>query len=97
MKRKLILYPLIGIVVLAGGLVGVWYWIGMSGTSALERWIGGQVKSIANSYLNPRVDFEDLDYQRPYTAVLTKFRLTVDDADSSGPLQFHSSLPVAGS
>ena len=84
MKRKLILYPLIGIFVLAGGLVGVWCWIGMAGASAAERWIGKQVKSIASSYLNPRVEFDDLDYQKPYTVVLTKFRLTVDDPDNSG-------------
>ena len=84
MKRKLILYPLIGIVVLAGGLVGVWYWIGMAGTSPLERWIGTQVKSIAGAYLNPRVEFDEIDYQKPYTVVLTKFRLTVDDPDNAG-------------
>ena len=84
MKRKLILYPLIGVLVLAGGLFGVWCWIGMAGSSALERWIGGQVKSIASSYLNPRVEFDDLDYQKPYTVVLTKFRLTVDDPDNAG-------------
>ena len=84
MKRKLILYPLICLVVLAGSMFGIWYWIGMAGTSALERWIGQQVKSIASSYLNPRVEFDDLDYQRPYTVVLMKFRLTVDDPDNSG-------------
>lgn len=84
MKRKLILYPLICLVVLAAGVFGAWYWIGMAGTSSLERWIGGQVKSIASSYLNPRVEFDDLDYQRPYTVVLMKFRLTVDDPDNSG-------------
>jgi len=83
-KRKLILYPLICLVVLGVGLFGVWYWIGMAGTSSLERWIGGQVKSIAGSYLNPRVEFDDLDYQKPYTVVLMKFRLTVDDPDNSG-------------
>lgn len=84
MKRKLIVYPLVSIIALVGGLVGVWYWIGMAGTSSLERWIGEQVKSIASSYLNPRVEFDDLDYQRPYTVVLKKFRLTVDDPDNSG-------------
>lgn len=84
MKRKLILYSLISLVILGVGAFGVWYWIGMAGTSSLEQWIGGQVKSIAGSYLNPRVEFDDLDYQRPYTVVLMKFRLTVDDPDNSG-------------
>ena len=84
MKRKIVLYFLAGVLVLASGLVGVWYWIGMAGTSPLERWIGTQVKSIAGSYLNPRVEFDDIDYQRPYTVVLTKFRLTVDDSDNTG-------------
>lgn len=84
MKRKLILYPLICLIVLAMGAFSVWYWIGMAGTSSLERWIGQQVKSIAGSYLNPRVEFDDLDYQSPYTVVLMKFRLTVDDPDNSG-------------
>jgi uncharacterized protein involved in outer membrane biogenesis len=83
-KRKIILYFLAGVFVIAVGVVGLWYWIGMAGTSPLERWIGTQVKSIAGSYLNPRVDFDDLDYQRPYTVVLTKFRLTVDDSDTPG-------------
>jgi len=84
-KHKLILYPLICLIVLAMGAFGVWYWIGMAGTSSLEQWIGGQVKSIAGSYLNPRVEFDDLDYQRPYTVVLMKFRLTVDDPDNNHP------------
>jgi len=83
-KRKLILYPLICLVALTGGAFGIWYWIGMAGTSSLEQWIGRQVKSIAGSYLNPRVEFDDLDYQRPYTVVLMKFRLTVDDPDNPG-------------
>ena len=84
MKRKLILSTLICLVVLAGGVFGIWYWIGMAGTSSLEQWLGEQVKSIAGSYLNPRVEFDDLDYQRPYTVVLMKFRLTVDDPDNPG-------------
>ena len=84
MKRKVILYPLIGIVVLGAGLVGVWYWIGRAGTSPVERWIGTQVKSIAGSYLNPRMEFDDLDYREPYTVLLTNFRLTVDDSDNAG-------------
>jgi len=83
-KRKVILYPLIGIVVLGAGLVGVWYWIGRAGTSPVERWIGTQVKSIAGSYLNPRMEFDDLDYREPYTVLLTNFRLTVDDSDNAG-------------
>ncbi len=84
MKRKFIFYPLLVIIVLAGGLLGMWYWIGQAGTSPLERWIGEQVKSIVGTYLNPRVDFDDLDYQKPYTVVLQKFRLTVDDPDNPG-------------
>jgi hypothetical protein len=84
MKRKLILYPLIGIFILAGGLAGAWYWLGVAGPSPLKAWIGQQVKSIADSYLNPRMEFDGLDYQSPYTVILTKFRLTVDDPDNPG-------------
>ncbi len=84
MKHKLILIPSISIVLLAGLLLGIWYWISMAGTSPVERWIASQVKHIAGSYLNPRVEFDDLDYQRPYTVVLTRFRLTVDDPDNAG-------------
>jgi hypothetical protein len=84
MKHKLVVYPLVVIFVLAAGLVGVWYWIGMAGTSPVERWIGEQVKSIARTYLNPTAEFDELDYQKPYTVVLTKFRLTVNDPDNSG-------------
>lgn len=84
MIHKVVLRFLIGLFVLALGLAAVWYWVGLAGSSPLERWIGSQVKSIAAGYLNPRVEFDDLDYQSPYTVVLAKFRLTVDDPDSPG-------------
>jgi hypothetical protein len=84
MNRKLILYPVIGVLVIAAGLVGLWCWLGVHGPSPLKQWIGSQVKSIANSYLTPRLEFDNLDYQSPYTVTLTKFRLTVDDPDNAG-------------
>ena len=84
MKRKILLYGLIGVVAMIGCLAGVWYWIGQAGTSPLERWIGRQLMSLANAYLNPQMDFDDLDYQAPYTVVLTNFRLTADDPDQPG-------------
>ena len=84
MKRKFIVYPLIGLLVLLLGLAGLWYWIGLDGTSPLERWIGQQVLSITNSYLTPQASFDDLDYQAPYTVVLTNFRLTAQDPDLPG-------------
>ena len=84
MKRKLLLYPVIGVLVIAVSLVGLWCWLGVPGPSPLKQWIGSQVKSIANSYLNPRVEFDGLDYQSPYSVTLTKFRLTVDDSDNAG-------------
>jgi uncharacterized protein involved in outer membrane biogenesis len=84
MKRKLVLYPLIGVLVIAAGVVGLWCWLGVPGPSPLKQWIGSQVKSIANSYLNPRLDFDNLDYQSPYSVTLTKFRLSVDDPDNAG-------------
>ncbi|MCG3180918.1 MAG: hypothetical protein BIFFINMI_03282 [Phycisphaerae bacterium] len=83
-KFKIVRYSLIGLVVLAAAVVGAWWWMGMAGTSPLERWIGNQIKSIAGAYLNPKVEFDDIDYQRPYTVLLTNFRLTADDPDNPG-------------
>jgi uncharacterized protein involved in outer membrane biogenesis len=84
MNRKLILYPLIGVLVIAAGLVGLWCWLGVPGPSPLKQWIGSQVKSIASSYLNPRLEFDNLDYQSPYSVTLSKFRLSIDDPDNAG-------------
>ena len=84
MKRKLILYPVIGVLVIAAGVFGLWCWLGVPGPSPLKQWIGSQVKSIVSSYLNPRLEFDNLDYQSPYTVTLTRFRLTVDDPDNAG-------------
>ncbi|WP_428940792.1 hypothetical protein [Fontivita pretiosa] len=86
MKRKrrwlTILGALLAAVVIAAAVVLLS--IGRSGSGALERWIGYQLQLIANSYLNPRLSFTDLDYTYPGTVSLKDLRLTADDPSSPG-------------
>lgn len=66
-----------------GGLIAgymVFRDTGRVGSGSLEQWIGSQLKSIANGYLNPTLEFDTLDYQAPRTVVLTNLRLTAGDS-----------------
>lgn len=44
--------------------------------SAVERWVAGQLKQVAASYLMPTVRFDAFDYQAPRTVHLTGVTLT---------------------
>lgn len=48
---------------------------GAGGDSALERWVAGQVKAIAGSYLQPELKFTEFDYQAPRTVTFSDVEL----------------------
>lgn len=56
--------------------VGTWYYIGRQGSSDVEQWIGRFLVGVIEQQINPRVRFEQLDYQAPYTVVIDKLALT---------------------
>lgn len=68
----------------AGGVFALVLVVGGVGESAIERWIGEQLKTVAGSYLKPELQFESLDYQAPLSVVLTEVRLSADDPDNPG-------------
>jgi hypothetical protein len=65
----------------AGALI---YFAGQKGSSTIEKWISSQLQTIANSYLNPKLSFDDLDYQYPGTVKLKNLRLTANDPRHPG-------------
>lgn len=85
MNRKLA--SRIGLIVIATVVVvaaGIFLTIGRSGSGSVERWIGLELQRVANSYLKPRLSFEELDYTFPATVSLRNLRLTADDPASPG-------------
>ncbi len=84
MKKRLIRFGAAVVLALlvAGGLV---FWsISGKGSGRVEKWIESQVLTIANSYLNPKLSFSDLDYTYPYSVSLKNMRLTADDPAHPG-------------
>jgi hypothetical protein len=86
---KRILYGSVVLLVLVGIAVAIAATLfvrhaGKTGSGTIEQWVGGQLQQIANSYLNPRLSFQDLDYEYPGTVRLRGFKLTADDPMSPG-------------
>lgn len=82
---RLILYSALLLLIAAAGVGGYIYFIaGDEGTTELERWIGEQVRAAAGQYLNPRLLFDDPDYQAPDTVIVTNLRLTAPDPAAPG-------------
>jgi len=73
-KAVLVILVLVGVVAIAGG-VAVWR-MGLGGTSSLEKWIGSSLQAVTNSYINPQLAFDDLDYEYPLTVKVKNLRLT---------------------
>jgi hypothetical protein len=63
---------------------------GQTGSSEVEQWIGSQLQEIANSYLNPRLSFEKLDYQYPGTVTLQNLKLEAEDPNA------HNAVTILG-
>jgi hypothetical protein len=57
---------------------------GRAGSSAVESWVAGQIQTVADAYLNPKLSFVDLDYEFPSTVRLKSLRLTADDPANPG-------------
>ena len=58
--------------------------VGLAGSNGLEKWIGLQLQSIANSYIKPELSFDDIDYEYPGTVRLKNFRIAAGDPAHSG-------------
>jgi hypothetical protein len=87
MKRfiKRLLIVLTVLVVLAGAVAAVvFYYAGQAGSGTIEKWIASQLQTIANGYLNPKLSFEDLDFQLPGTVKLKNLKLTAEDPRNPG-------------
>jgi hypothetical protein len=82
--KRIVFTVVLSLVALAA--VGAWlfYRAGQTGSSAVEQWVGAQLKSVAGSYLNPELNFADLDYRYPRTVVLRDFALKADDPSKPG-------------
>lgn len=68
-------------VLIVGGAVALLLVVGGAGQSAIEAWVGDQLKEVAAAHLKPELEFDTIDYQAPRTLVLTNVRLTADDPD----------------
>lgn len=82
--KRIILSGLVLVVLLAAGGYLVFNSVSQKGSSSIERWIGQQLQQIVNSYLNPKLSFDDLDYEYPATVSVTNMRLVADDPSKSG-------------
>jgi hypothetical protein len=74
----------IGLAVLAVLVVAGWFFIFGPGSSAVHRWIVGQIKTIASDYLEPTLEFKDIRYVYPMTAIIDEPRLTAPDPENPG-------------
>ena len=84
MKKRVVRVglALAGVVVLACGAL---LWLaGRVGTSPVEAWVAGQIQLVAETYLNPKLTFTDLDYEFPAKVRLKSMRLTADDPANPG-------------
>ena len=82
--RRIIGGVLAGLLLLAIVAGIVLFSISRRGSGRIEQWIGSQIVGIAGGYLNPRLHFEDLDYEYPDTVRLRNLRLTAADPQSPG-------------
>ncbi|MHC5023755.1 MAG: AsmA family protein [Planctomycetota bacterium] len=89
---------LVIVLMLAGSVAGVAWWLGRSqaslargligkGTSLVEQWCSQQVQSIANDLIRPTLRFDSMDFQLPATATFNHVTLrdgedTVVEADA---------------
>ncbi len=57
----------------------IWYYLGRKGSSDLENWIGRQLLVVLHHYINPEVQFANLDYRAPRTVVVQDLTITAQD------------------
>ncbi len=84
MRKKLVRIALgLFLLLLIVGGSAFWY-LSRSGSGKLEQWIQSQLLTIANSYLNPKLSFTDLDYAYPLTVSIKNLKLSADDPANPG-------------
>jgi hypothetical protein len=79
-KRVLAILALVG-VLSAGGAALLWRSAGGVGGSNVEQWVGNQLVGVLANYITPTIRFRTLDYQAPYTVVVSD--LTIDHDDTA--------------
>lgn len=72
------------VVIVAIGIYVVVRMVGSSGSTTIEKWVASQLQTTANSYLNPRLSFDDLDYEYPGTVHLKGLKIVADDTANPG-------------
>jgi hypothetical protein len=78
--RKRVLWIVIGAVAVV--VLGVAGYL-VSGSSAIESWVGSQLLEIGGTYLQPELKFERLTFVRPRTILLD--RVTLSSPDPANP------------
>ena len=83
--KSISLRTLVIALIISGAIIGyLLSHLGAEGTTGIEHWVGRQLASIANAYLNPVLTFDHLDYQYPSTVVLENVQLTSESISGSG-------------
>lgn len=82
-KRAIVSTIVVFAVALLVGVV-VFLIAGRPGERRLERWVGSQIRSIVNGYLNPELQFEEFRYTYPLTVQITDARLVADAPEMPG-------------
>lgn len=84
MKRFIFIAFLVFLLGGAGTAYFLFRSVGAGGSTTVEQWIGSQLQTIANSYINPQLSFTDLDYTYPGTVSLKDLKLIADDPANPG-------------
>jgi hypothetical protein len=74
--KRILKLGIFGLLLLVVSAAGLWYYVGLQGTSPLEQWIGSQIVGVLESHITPKVSFGTLDYQAPLAVVIDKLTLT---------------------
>lgn len=82
--RHLVKFCLAGVLLLLVTASGVAWWVGRAGDSALEQWAKEWLITELEARLGISISIESVDYQYPYTLVLTQAEMAVDDPRSPG-------------
>lgn len=82
--KRIFIFGCVLIVVGVGVAALMFRTVSTEGSSGVERWIGMQFQTIANSYLNPQLSFTDLDYEYPLTVSLKNLQLKAEDPARPG-------------
>ncbi|HWL94911.1 MAG TPA: hypothetical protein VNT79_15435 [Phycisphaerae bacterium] len=77
-RQKVVIGCIVVSVLAAGGLLSIWGWIGRTGSTSLEQWIGQYLISAVQNQLKPRLTWDRLDFQAPATLVIDRPRLERD-------------------